>query len=137
MIAIYLSLKGAATVNFLDKLDFLMNRDRLNKHTLAQKSGIPYTTIDAFYKKGYANAKLSTLEKLCACFKVSLDYLVNDSIDNPEHGICEDSCDPKEKELLSIFRVLNAEGKEAVLQNARICHGNPSLQKEGQHKSAM
>lgn len=124
-------------MSFLKKLDFLMNRDRLNKHTLAQKSGIPYTTIDAFYKKGYSNAKLSTLEKLCACFQVSLDYLVNDSISDPAYGIREDIFDPKEKELLSIFRALNAEGKEAILQNARICYGNPSLQKEGQHASAI
>lgn len=124
-------------MNFLEKLDFLMNRDQLNKHTLAQKSGIPYTTIDAFYKKGYANTKLSTLEKLCICFNVSLDYLVNDSINDPAHGIREDSADPQEKELLFIFRALNAEGKEAVLQNARICHGNPSLQKEGQRASII
>lgn len=124
-------------MSFLEKLDFLMNRDRLNKHTLAQKSGIPYTTIDAFYKKGYSNTKLSTLEKLCTCFQVSLDYLVNDAINDPAYGIREDISDPKEKELLSIFRALNAEGKEAILQNARICYGNPSLQKEEQHASAI
>lgn len=38
-------------MNFLEKLDFLMEKYGLNKRTLALKSDIPYTTIDAWYKK--------------------------------------------------------------------------------------
>ena len=94
-------------MNFLDKLDYLMERDHLNKSTLSQKSGIPYTTIDAFYKKGYANVKLSTLEKLCACFSTSLDYLVNDKIVDPNYGMIENDetvSSKEEAELLSLFR---------------------------------
>lgn len=56
---------------------------------------------------------------------------------NSIHAVHEDFSTPEEKELLSIFRDLNAEGKEAVLQNARICHGNPSLQEERQNASAI
>ncbi len=49
-------------MNLLDKLDFLMSENDLNKNTLSQKSGIPYSTIDSLYKKGFENIKLSTLK---------------------------------------------------------------------------
>ena len=52
-----------------DKLDILMKERNINKAELARASGVPYTTIDGFYKKGSENAKLSTLKKLCAYFE--------------------------------------------------------------------
>lgn len=64
-----------------DKLDRLMNERHINKAELARESGIPYTTIDGFYKKGSENAKLSTLKKLCAYFGCTLDYLADDNIE--------------------------------------------------------
>lgn len=65
---------------FLEKLDLLMEQKGINKNILAKESGVPYTTIDGFYKKGYENAKLSTLKKLCLYFNVTLDYLMDDSV---------------------------------------------------------
>lgn len=63
-----------------DKLDILMKEKNINKAELARASGVPYTTIDGFYKKGSENAKLSTLKKICAYFNCSLDYLADDSV---------------------------------------------------------
>lgn len=63
-----------------DKLDILMKERNINKAELARESGIPYTTIDGFYKKGSDNAKLSTLKKLCSYFGCSLDFLADDSL---------------------------------------------------------
>lgn len=68
-----------------DKLDIMMKEQNINKAELARKSGVPYTTIDGFYKKGAENAKLSTLKKLCAYFNCSLDYLADDNIDNERY----------------------------------------------------
>ncbi len=65
-----------------DKLDYLMIEKNINKAELARGSGVPYTTIDGFYKKGSENAKLSTLKRLCAYFNCSLDYLADDDIPN-------------------------------------------------------
>ena len=65
---------------FLDNLDRLMKARKINKNILARESGIPYTTIDGFYKKGCDNVKLSTLVKIAAYFGVSLDYLINGEI---------------------------------------------------------
>lgn len=63
-----------------EKLDLLMKERNINKAELSRASGVPYTTIDGFYKKGSDNAKLSTLKKLCGYFGCSLDYLADDSI---------------------------------------------------------
>ena len=66
-------------MNFLERLDALMAAQHLNKSTLSQLSGVPYTTIDGLYKKGYENAKLTTLRKLAGALGVSLNDLVGES----------------------------------------------------------
>ena len=67
-------------MSFTERLEFLMRRNGIsNKSELARMSGIPYTTIDGFYKKGTDNIKLSTLRKLAHCLHCSLDYLTEDS----------------------------------------------------------
>ncbi len=66
-------------MNFLEKLDFLLVQRNMNKLQLSKATGIPYTTIDSFYKKGYDNIKLSTLLKLSNYFQCTLDYLVDDN----------------------------------------------------------
>lgn len=69
-------------MSFTDKLNLLMKERGLNKSQLSAESGIPYTTIDGFYKKGSDNIKLSTLRKLATFFDCSLDYLVDDGVEN-------------------------------------------------------
>ncbi|MEI6100916.1 MAG: helix-turn-helix transcriptional regulator [Eubacteriales bacterium] len=62
---------------FLDVIEKLMRERNINKNVLANESGIPYTTIDGWWKKGYDNIRLTTLKKLAAYFNVSLDYLMD------------------------------------------------------------
>lgn len=64
---------------FLEILERLMKERNINKNVLANESGIPYTTIDGWWKKGHDNIRLSTLRKLAAYFNVSLDYLMDTS----------------------------------------------------------
>lgn len=68
-------------MTFLDKLDLLMQNSGLNKHKLSLISGVPYTTIDGFYKKGYENAKISTIRKIAKALGCSLDYLIDEAVD--------------------------------------------------------
>ena len=71
---------------FLETLTRLMKERGITKSTLAKESGIPYTTIDGFYKKGCDNVKLSTLQRLAKYFGVTLDYLIyGDKIELSEH----------------------------------------------------
>lgn len=68
-------------MTFLDKLDDLMKRNNLNKKRLSEKSGIPYSTIDSFYKQSYNNIKLSTIKKLCDFFGVTMDSMARDELE--------------------------------------------------------
>lgn len=81
-------------MDFLNKLDALMAVHGLNKHTLSIQCGIPYTTIDAWYKKGYNNAKLSTIQKLADFFGTTLDYLMRDEITDVDYGAMKKSPEP-------------------------------------------
>jgi transcriptional regulator with XRE-family HTH domain len=68
--------KGCDILDFLERLDSLMEVNGLNRNTLSAKSKIPYTTIDGWYKKGYEKIRLSTLKQLASFFSVTLDYLI-------------------------------------------------------------
>lgn len=61
-------------MDFLEKLNYLMKKNNLNKNSLSKACNIPYTTIDGWYKKGYEGLKLTTLRKLADFFGTSLDY---------------------------------------------------------------
>lgn len=61
-----------------ENIDYFLIEMDMNKAELARESGVPYTTIDGFYKKGTDNVKLSTLKRLCEYFGCSIDYLVSD-----------------------------------------------------------
>lgn len=67
-------------MSFLTRLDELMEKKGINRAQLSRETGIPYTTINSFYHKGYGNVRLSTLQKLAEYFNCSLDYLVDDEI---------------------------------------------------------
>lgn len=64
----------------IGKLDALLKEKGLNKAQFARESGIPYTTIDGFYKRGMGNIRLSTLVKISNFFNISISYF----IDEPE-----------------------------------------------------
>ena len=102
---------------FLKIFDKLLQENGLNKRQFSIKSGIPYTTIDGFYKKGYENIRLTTLRKIADYFNVSLDYLFlgkEPHIDN--------------ENLLKIqkyYDILNEKGKEKALEYLKDLSGNP------------
>lgn len=102
-------------MNFLEKLDLLMNRYGLNKRSLSQKSGIPYTTIDAWYKKGYEGLKLTTLRKLNEYFNTTLDFWILDEVTDPNYGKSSGfKVDYDEMEYIKKYRSLDPYGQETV-----------------------
>lgn len=98
-------------MTFTEKLDLLMEEKHLNKNSLSKACGIPYTTIDGWYKKGVSDLKLSTLRKLTNYFGLSLDYWLKDEEDaetkkSPEPEGTEDeeqAIDELEEELRSVL----------------------------------
>lgn len=102
-------------MNFLDKLDQLMEDSGLNKNTLSQSSGIPYTTIDGWYKKGYNNAKLSSIQKIADYFHTTLDYLIRDDIADKSYGKTSTfDINFEEKIIIKKYRELDTHGKEII-----------------------
>jgi hypothetical protein len=99
-------------MNFLEKLDYLIRIRGINKSVLSKESGVPYTTIDGFYKKGYEKAKLPTIQKIANYFDVTLDYLMRDDInDCKTHGF---KIEFNEIQLIKNYRSLTPSGKETV-----------------------
>lgn len=116
-------------MDFLQKLDFMMENYSLNKRTLSLNSGIPYTTIDGWYKKGYEGMKISTLRLLSSYFNTVLDFWIQDDITDPNYGkgvFLEKIPDPAEggegDDLRSIlvrnFDLLNQEGQERLVETS-------------------
>lgn len=102
-------------MDFLEKLDFLMEKEKINKSILSKKSGIPYTTIDGFYKKGYENTKLSTIYKLANYFNISVDYLIFDEITDLDYGKTDNfKVSTNEMYFIERYRKLDDYDKEVV-----------------------
>ena len=74
-------------MNFLSKLDALMADKELSKRQLAIESGIPYTTIVNWYKRGYDNMSLSNFKILCDFFNVTMDSLARDDVEELEKRV--------------------------------------------------
>lgn len=124
-------------MDFLEKVSLLMQEKKLNKHTLSEACGIPYTTIDGWFKKGYEGAKVSTLIKLADYFDVELDFLVRPSIQDRNFGRQMESLNSDETELLKLYRSFNETGKGLLMNTVRTFAGNPAMRKEIQNGKAM
>ena len=108
-------------MNILDKIEYLMKRDKIkNRKQLSELSGIPYTTLAGFYTKGYDKMKLSTLKSLADFFGVTIDYLGRDEITDYNFNLRPIS--PKEavilasdeEKLVKDYRGLNEQGQAVV-----------------------
>lgn len=91
-------------MDFHDRLRKLMAARGDNNSTLAKNAGIPYTTIDGLFKKGYKNAYVSTMQKLSTYYGVTLDYLLNG----------DDTASAAAITLAAKFDQLDSYGKDAV-----------------------
>lgn len=102
---------------FLKIFDKLLNENGLNKRQFSIKSGIPYTTIDGFYKKGYENIRLTTLRKIADYFNVSLDYLIfgEEQQNNNEQLLFMQNC----------YNMLNETGRQKAVSYLEDLTENP------------
>lgn len=98
-------LKGGMNMDFLDRLRLLMNQNGDNNSTLAKKSGTPYTTIDGLFKRGWEKAQISTIQRICTYYGVSLDYMI--------YGASKLSA--KSQMLAAKFDNLDEPGKDVVM----------------------
>lgn len=107
--------KVGDTMTFLEKLDRLLEQRHLNRRSLSQKAGIPYTTIDNWYKRGYEGLKLSTVGKLADFFGTTTDYFLREELTDPEYSKTQGfQVDFEEMGKLQKYRALDLYGKRAV-----------------------
>lgn len=124
-------------MDFLQKVDFMMKRYSLNKRSLSQKSGIPYTTIDGWYKKGYEGMKLSTLRVLSDYFNTILDYWVDDSVSDPNYWKANGFIvNTEEMGHIQKYRVLDEHGKEVVDGALELEYKRVTAEKEAEAAAA-
>ena len=90
---------------FTEVLDGLLRERGISRTELSRGSGIPYTTIDGWFKKGGDSVRLATLKRLAEYLGVSLDTLADMPGDAPS---------PSEQELLGRLRELDAHGRRMV-----------------------
>ena len=120
-------------MNILEKIDFLMKRNGIkNRAELSELSGIPYSTITGFYAKGYDRMKLSTLKTLADCLGVTIDYLCDEAITDPNYGLTAREAPalaPDEHQLVEDYRTFNDEGKEKIRDYVSDLKGNAKYKK--------
>lgn len=120
---------------FTEKLDYLMEQNSLNKLRLSKECGIPYTTIDSLYKKGYENMKLPTFKILCDFFGVTMESMAYDDMDivhKPAAGSSSSEvASDHDAELLRRYRELDQEGRERVDLNLNFEYDRCSEKREG------
>ncbi len=107
-------------MDFLEKLDLLLKQNNMNKNNLSKASGIPYTTIDGWYKKGYESMQLSTLKKLANYFNTSLDFWAKD--ETPNNVVNSLKFDKQEIKNITMYRKLDIYGKKVVNHVLEIEH---------------
>ena len=102
-------------MTFLEKLDRLLEQHHLNRSSLSAKAGIPYTTIDNWYKRGYEGLKLSAAGNLADFFGTTTDYFLREELTDPEYGKTQGfQVDFEEMGKLQKYRALDLYGKRAV-----------------------
>ncbi len=102
-------------MDFLEKLNYLMEKNHLNKSTLSKACNIPYTTIDGWYKKGYKGLKLTTLRKLAEYFGTSLDYWVSENNESPQQVNADKPLSEIHQKALAQLEKMNDEQVKVVL----------------------
>lgn len=112
-------------MDFLEKLNYLMEKNHLNKSTLSKACNIPYTTIDGWYKKGYEGLKLTTLRKLAEYFGTSLDYWASEDDKSSDQenlsefhqmAFAQLDIDEDVKQLAQQYSLLSSADRELVKQ---------------------
>lgn len=102
-------------MNFIEKLNLLMERNNYNKNSLSKASGIPYTTIDNWYKRGYDNLQLPTVKKLCSFFHTSLDFWLKEDITDPDYGKTSGfKVSVQEAEFINKYRFISTNSPEGA-----------------------
>lgn len=105
-------------MTLLDKLAVLMEEHRDTVASLSRKTGLPYTTIDGLFKKGFAGARIGTVQAIARAYGVSLDYMIRDEITDPLYGLPPEVVDlsDQEQQLVLAYRSATDAAREIAFE---------------------
>ena len=89
---------------------------------ISEHMGVSQGTVSNWFK-GTNSIDIENLAELCSFLDVSLDQIFGVSPLTPEVILSQE-----ESDLLSMFRSLNNQGKEMLVNTARAFAGNPTMQ---------
>ena len=95
-------------MDILLKITKLRTDRKWTEYALAEKSGVPQSTISSWYKKNMLPS-FSSLEKICNGFGITLSQFFADSDDLVE-------LTPEQKKLLSKWDVLSGDQKRTLIE---------------------
>ncbi len=78
------------------------------EYKLAEMSGLPQSTISSWFRKNMLPS-LTSLEKICDAFQISLSQFFSDS--NKTYALC-----PEEEQLLKRWQKLSSAQRQAILK---------------------
>ena len=91
-------------MDLLERLSRIMEENGENVATLARKAGMPYTTLDGLFKRGWERAQISTIMKISEYLGISVDYLIYGS-----EGLSD-----RAQKIAAKFDVLSEESKGLI-----------------------
>ena len=91
-------------MTLLEKIDYLIKKNGLNRRQLSIRSGIPASTVDNWYKRGCDSMNLSTFKKLCIFFNVDMTSMAYDELEIKPYDPDVVYTTPHEKEVIMRYR---------------------------------
>ncbi len=103
-------------MNMIEKIQLLMDERDLTKADVSKGAGIPYTTFDGWFKKGFENVRFPTLRKLALFFDVSMEFLISDEVNDREYGkLMPHELSKEERQLVALWRKLAHDEQMKIL----------------------
>lgn len=92
-------------MTMFQKIEALMLEKHINKRQLSNKTGVPYPTILSLFHEGRDGANVNTVFKIAQYFGVTLDFLLNDTIEKSPNEIQRlyDLADEKTKRMVDFL----------------------------------
>lgn len=102
-------------MNFSTNLRYLRKKFNMSQEALAEKLGYKSFTTIQKWESGISEPSISTVKVIADIFNVTMNQLINEDVSNPAApaALAED-----EQELIFLYRELNEEGQEKLLEYA-------------------
>lgn len=104
-------------MDFLKRLELLIDAKEINKKVLAEQAKIPVSTVYSWWAKGYEGITLPTILKLCDYFHCSMDWLCC----GEESAAPGPSLPPDELRLISAYRAADGRAQADAI-NMLLAH---------------